>query len=404
MKARTPPSRVRIITAMGATQTIAWASSYYLPAILGAVIATSLHLPQSDFFGAFSGALLLAAILGPTVGRLIDRFGGRALLALSHLVIASGLFLLAAAQGLAGLVAAWAVLGLGMAMSLYDPAFAALTRLYGEKARVPITGITLIAGFASTIGWPLTAALLHAVGWREAVLFWAAVNLVAGMPVNWFLIPAVGAPLARPQSGEGLARSGPEPRWAMPVLAYYFAATWFVTGAMAAHLPRLLERAGASEGAAILAASLVGPAQVLARLLELGFLRRFHPLVSARLAAGLHPFGAAVLLFFGARGAALFALLHGAGNGIVTIAKGTLPLALFGAKGYGRRNGVLGAPARVIQAFAPLLFGLVMRRFGADAVVLTAALSLSASFSLFLLRARAPALLEERRMGETRSL
>ena len=153
--------RVTVVAALGTTQTIAWASSYYMPAILGAPIASALHLPRSVFFGLFSGALLLSAVVGPTVGRLIDRHGGRHMLAASNLFIAAGLLILAAAHSLAGLVIAWTALGVGIGMGLYDPAFATLTWLYGRDARSSITGITLIAGFASTIGWPLTAVLLQ---------------------------------------------------------------------------------------------------------------------------------------------------------------------------------------------------------------------------------------------------
>jgi MFS family permease len=383
------PGRVAVVAAIGATQTIAWASSYYLPAILGAPIAVALGLSPSVFFAVFSAALLLSAAVGPTVGRLIDRHGGRAMLAASNLVIGAGLLALAAAHGVAGLAAAWAILGLGMGMGLYDPAFAALTSLYGRAARAPITGITLIAGFASTIGWPATAALDHAFGWRPACLVWAAVNLAVALPVNWLAIPPT--PPTAHAAVTAAADTPPPPRAAMPVLAFYFAATWFVTGAMAAQLPRLLEMAGAGTTAAIAAAALVGPAQVGARLVEFGLLRRVHPLFSARLAAALHPVGAALLLAFGAPGVALFALVHGAGNGMITIAKGTLPLALFGPLGYGRRSGVLAAPARLAQSAAPFLFGLLMDRFGAGAVLLSAGLSLAAAVSLFGLRAPASA-------------
>ena len=158
--------RVTVVVALGTTQTIAWASSYYMPAILGAPIASALHLPTSVFFALFSGALLLSAVVGPAVGRLIDRQGGRNLLAASNLVIAAGLLILAAAHSVTGLVIAWTVLSVGIGMGLYDSAFAALSVLYGREARSAITGITLIAGFASTIGWPLTAVFLHASGWR----------------------------------------------------------------------------------------------------------------------------------------------------------------------------------------------------------------------------------------------
>ncbi|HEV2302172.1 MAG TPA: MFS transporter [Stellaceae bacterium] len=381
--------RVVVAAAIGATQTIAWASSYYLPAILAGPIAKGLGLSQSVFFAAFSAALLLSAALGPAVGRVIDRHGGRVVLTLAHLVIAAGLLLLAAAHGFALLAGAWTALGVGIAMGLYDPAFAALTRLYGREARRSISGVTLIAGFASTIGWPLTALFLHLFGWRAACLAWAALDIVIAAPLNWLLIPPVEPEAVPPPHTEPAAAPPPPPRGAMPVLAFYFSVTWFVTAAMAAHLPRLLELAGASESAAIAAAALVGPAQVAARLAELGILKSLHPLVSGRLAALLHPLGAIVLSVFGAPAVALFALLHGAGNGIITIAKGTLPLALFGPSGFGRRSGVLSAPARALQAVAPFLFGLLLDRFGVGALALSAGLNIAAFLSLFLLRARA---------------
>ena len=144
--------RAIVVAVLGTTQTIAWASSYYMPAILGAPIAAALQLPTSVFFGLFSGALLLSAVIGPSVGRLIDRHGGRVLLACSNLVIAAGLVILAAAHDIVGLVIAWTVLGVGIGMGLYDPAFAALTWLYGREARSSITGITLIAGFCQYDG------------------------------------------------------------------------------------------------------------------------------------------------------------------------------------------------------------------------------------------------------------
>jgi MFS family permease len=379
--------RVTVVAALGATQTVAWASSYYMPAILGAPIARALHLPTSIFFGLFSGALLLSAVVGPSVGRLIDRHGGRDLLAASNLVIAAGLLILAAAHSIAGLVIAWTLLGVGIGMGLYDPAFATLTRLYGRDARSSITGITLIAGFASTIGWPLSALFLHEFGWRPACLIWAGLNMLLAAPVNWLAIPRHGVPPALPQATTETA-AAPPPRAAMPILAFFFAATWFVQGAMAAHLPGLLQAAGASATAAIAAASLVGPAQVAARIVEFGLLRSFHPISSARLASALHPIGAAFLVAFGAPGIIAFALLHGAGNGMITIAKGTLPLALFGPGGYGLRSGLLSAPARMLQAASPFLFGLLLDQVGIGAVGLSAGLCLAAFGSLFLLRPR----------------
>ena len=178
----------------------------------------------------------------------------------------------------------------------------------------------------------------------------------------------------------------------MPILAFFFSATWFVQGAMAAHLPGLLQAAGASSTATIAAAALVGPAQVGARLVEFGLLRSFHPVSSARIAAVLHPIGAAFLVVFGAPGIIAFAVLHGAGNGMITIAKGTLPLALFGPHGYGLRSGLLSAPARLLQSTAPFLFGVLLARVGVEAVWLSAGLCFAAFGSLFLLRPRSAAI------------
>jgi hypothetical protein len=183
-------------------------------------------------------------------------------------------------------------------------------------------------------------------------------------------------------------KDNPRQRRVLPLLAFVFAATWFVTGAMASHLPHLLEIAGASATAAIAAAALVGPAQVGARLIEFGIMRRAHPLISARLAAVLHPIGAAVLLTTGPAAITAFSVLHGAGNGLLTIAKGTLPLAIFGPIGYGHRNGVLGAPARAAQAASPLIFGILVDRMGVAALTVSAGLSLSALFALLLLKSR----------------
>jgi predicted MFS family arabinose efflux permease len=376
-------SRRVVVAALGTAQTLAWASSYYLPAILADPIAASIDVSRSWVFGAFSAALLIAAFAGPAVGRVIDRHGGRGVLILSNVVLAAGLIVLAAATGAVGLFAAWAVLGIGMALGLYDAGFAALTALYGHNARGPITGITLFAGFASTVSWPLSTFLNDALGWRETLLVWAALNVVLGIPLN-LLLPVRTRTAHLPRTAE---RSiGWKPYKEMLLLAFVFAAAWFVTGSMAAHLPRLLERAGATPLQAIAAAALVGPAQVAARLVEFFMLRRAHPLVSARIAALLHPIGAVVFALIGAPAAAAFAVFYGAGNGLLTIARGTVPLAVFGPHGYGERTGLLGAPARAAQALAPLLFGLLLDVMGASVIVVSAALCLAAFAALLCLR------------------
>jgi predicted MFS family arabinose efflux permease len=300
---------------------------------------------------------------------------------------------LAQVQGPWGLFGAWLVLGVGMGSGLYEAAFAALVRLYGAQARSAITGITLIAGFASTVGWPLTTWLEHTWGWRGACLGWATLHIVLGLPLN-LLLPAAqaapGGPVPASQASGGDPQASAAhpmpPRATAVLLALVFAVTAFVSTAMAAHLPRLLQISGTTLGAAVAAGALVGPAQVVARLLEFGVLRRMHPLLSARLAAAMHPAGAVALALFGAPAVALFAVLHGAGNGMLTIAKGTLPLSLFGPQGYGARQGLLMLPARVAAAASPWVFGLCLDRFGSGAVVVSGALGAVAFVALLALQ------------------
>ena len=380
--------RLPLILALGTTQTLAWASSVYLPAILADPIAHDLGISANWIFGAYSGALVIAGLLGPRIGRQIDRVGGRPVLSISNLTLAGGLALLGFTYSIPMLIAAWILLGIGMGYGLYDAAFGALGRIYGEAARGPITGITLIAGFASTVGWPLTAYGLAHVGWRDTCLAWAAAHIVIGLPLNLLMLPPVPATKAAAQAE---AKPQIPIDRTMVLLALAFALAWIVTSAMAAHFPRILEAAGATPVEAIAAGALIGPAQVFARMMEASFLKRYHPIVSARLACLMHPLGAGILALTGGAAASVFAIFHGAGNGVITIARGTLPLAIFGPKNYGYRLGLIGAPARMAQAIAPLLFGFLTDAMGSRVLIVSSALSLAAVAALLLLREKSPA-------------
>jgi hypothetical protein len=304
-------------------------------------------------------------------------------LSASNVTLAAGLALLGATYSIPVLIVAWLLLGIGMGFGLYDAAFAALGRIYGDAARRSITGITLIAGFASTVGWPLTALGLESIGWRNTCFAWAAAHILIGLPINFFMLPPVkGAKAAVAASAKPHI---PIDR-TMVLLAFAFAAAWSVTGAMAAHLPRILEAAGATTLQAVSAGALIGPAQVAARIVEASLLSRYHPLLSTRLACLTHPIGAVIVALGGGAAAGLFAIFHGAGNGILTIARGTLPLAIFGPQNYGYRLGIIGAPARMAQAAAPLAFGLLIDAMGSRVLIVSSALSLAALLALFLLR------------------
>jgi MFS family permease len=387
------PHRHRNIFLLGLAQLLAWGSSYYLAAMLAKPMADDLGLPINLIFALFSGALIVSALIGPIAGSAIDRFGGRGVLMLACLLFAGGLALLADAEGPVQLGAGWGLIGLGMGTGLYEGAFATLVQLYGAQSRRPITAITLLGGLASTVCWPLTAGLEAALGWRATCLVWAGVHLLVILPFYALLTTPAGPTGLRADgttshtdeaatqvSADTPSQEPPEaleaPLRTAALLSLAFALTWFISTAMAAHLPRLLEAQGLAPALALALAGLVGVAQVAGRLLEFVLHRRLKPLLSARLAAAMHPLGASLFLLIGAPVGALFTVLHGAGNGILTIAKGTLPLLLFGPRGYGLRQGLIMVPARFAQALAPLAFGLALDDWGAQALWLCVALGL----------------------------
>jgi MFS family permease len=321
------------------------------------------------------------------LGRWIDVHGGRPVLCGSNLTFAAGLCALAFAAGPVSLIFAWLLLGGAMAAGLYESAFAALTRLYGHDSRGAITGITLIAGFASTVGWPTTALLEHSVGWRGACLAWAAIHLVVGLPLNaWALRYGAGVNGHESAATPAAAASPMQPRQAfdrgMYLLAFMFTASGMVSIGLATNLPRLFAAMGAAPAAAIAAASMLGPAQVGARVLEYSARHRINPLISARVATALHPLASVGIAIGGTPVIALFSILHGAGTGMLTITRGTLPLAMYGPTGYGARIGRISVPARVGQATAPFLLGFAIDKLGVAMLFISTALSLAALIAL----------------------
>lgn len=388
-------NRTQVTVILGVAQTLSWASSYYLLAVLAQPISRTIGTSYSLVFGAFSAALLVAAAVGPVAGRLIDRFGGRYMLMGSNIVFAAGLLMLSQASETWHVFAAWAAMGIAMGSGLYEAAFATVVRLYGQGARPAITGITLFAGFASTVGWPLSSYLESLYGWQVVCFVWASLHLLLGLPLNALLgraVPDMAATTGSQNQQQAPAQATPDvgkggrhlqrTAWLM---AYVFAASWFISTAMAAHLPQILQISGAAITAAIAAAALVGPAQVAGRVLEYSLLKNAHPLLSARLAILAHPLAAICLGVSGASAASVFVILHGLGNGILTIAIGTLPLKVFGAQGYGQRQGWLMVPARILQAGSPYLFGLVVASWESQALWLSSLLAVSAFMALWMM-------------------
>ena len=390
----------RSVSVTGAAQVIASAGAHYLPAVIAIPASRDLALSPAVLFAGFSIALGVSALAGPTVGKMVDRFGGRPVLMSSNLIFALGLVCLGFAEGMWSVLFGYAVLGLGMAAGLFEVAFSAIVRLFGKNSRNPITGVTLIAGFASFVAWTVSVYVETKFGWSGVCWFWACVHILVGLPLN-ALLPSPLSPSAELAANTNSTKKEDKPatsvkpppidpaplpnKYTAFLLAFVFAANSFVGMGLMIHMPRMLEGMGVPLALAFTIGSLVGPSQVLGRLLDFFFMRRWHPLVGTRIAALTHPIGGALLLVFGAPFAMAFVVLHGIGNGILIIARGTLPLAIFGTKGYGERQGWLMMPSKFAQAAAPFLFGLALTDWGSNVLWLSWGLGLSVFIALCLI-------------------
>lgn len=369
---------------LGIVQILAWATTFYLPAVVAGPVADELRTSDAAVLGAFSWALIVSGLASPRTGRWIERTGGRAVLLAGTMLQASGLALLALLPGLAGWYAAWTVIGIGMALGLYDAAFATTGRQLGAAARPVILGITLLGGFASTVGWPLGAWLFAAIGWRQTALVYAAIHLVVNLPLILATVPGAAPGPARAPA-QPLAAPPPTGGRVMPLLATYFTLRSFIAGMVSVHALVLLAGLGLSPGAAVAAAALIGPAQVGARLLDWSLGRYASPLTTGRLGAALLPLGFVAPL--AGAPAATLAIAYGMSNGILTISRGTLPLHLLGPEGYAVRLGRLALPIQIAQAVAPTVTAPLITAWPIPTVLLlTAALGTVAGLCLAPLR------------------
>ncbi|MGZ9113135.1 MAG: MFS transporter [Brevundimonas sp.] len=346
-----------VVPTLGLGQVVAFASSYYLLGVLADPMAQDLGLDPAAPFAALSAAFLLSAVLTPWAGRLIEGRGGRAVLAASHIAFAAALIVMGSAPAPWMLLAGIAALGFGMAIGLYGTAFSVLVELRGVAARRPITAVSLIGALGGGIGWPLSRLAIEAWDWRAACVMWALAHLAVCLP----LVLAVLPKRARPRDGHAPASTAPL-AWdrRMAQMAGVFACAWFVSTAMGAHLPRLLADLGVDFDRAAWAAGLMAASAIGARLVDLVVLHRSHPVATARLATLLHPAGALVAAVGGSRFAAAIAVGQGAGNGLLSVASGVLPLHVFGPDRYAVRQAMMLTPARYLQAAAPATYALAL--------------------------------------------
>jgi predicted MFS family arabinose efflux permease len=361
-----PPDRRIVVPALGITQILAWGSTFYLPAVLAPFIAKDTGWSYDLVIGGVSVGLLVAGLAAPRVGRLIARRGGRPVLAGGALLLAAGLFGIGIAPSFPWYLAGWAVIGLGMSAGLYDAAFSTLGVIYGSQSRSAITSLTLFGGFASTVCWPLSAFLAEHFGWRGACLTYAAIQVAIALPIHVLVLPrrprAVDADAAAKERTPVRLQRGEHVVFALLAAVLTIGAA--ILSIMGTHLLLILIARGLDMPVAVGLGAIVGPSQVGARMIETLAGGRYHP-VWTMVASAVLVAIAALLLIGNFPITALAVALYGAGNGIGSIARGTLPLALFGPKRYPVLMGRLALPLLVAMAISPFIGGLAFQKGGA---------------------------------------
>ncbi len=362
----------RAVCALGITQITAWGTSYYCLGVLAGPIAADTGWSRSLVYFGFTVALLAMGVVSASVGRAIDRHGARAVMTLGTLLVSAGLYALSLVQSEAAYLGAWVFLGLGMRLCLYDAAFAALVQVVPSRGRQAISYLTLFGAFASSVFWVIGHFLNEAVGWRQTLVLFAAINLAVCLPLNWFGLSrregAEGsqAPAAAHAAVDGPPLEGRARLAGIALFALVMSLNGFVFGVVTVQLVPLLEAAGLATAAAVWVASLKGFAQFGGRVVEIFFGRNLRAMTVARIAIGALPFSLVLLLLAQGNFHAIlaFTLLMGASQGVITIVRGAVPLALFGVAGYGTVLGLLATPILIVNAASPTLFAMIIDRWG----------------------------------------
>jgi MFS family permease len=358
----------RAVSVLSFTEILAWGILIYPPVLIMPHLVADHGWSLAFGMAGFSIGLMTSGMLSPTVGHLIDRHGGNIVMSAGALAGALGLVLLTVVDQRPAYLACWLLIGAAMSSTLYDPAFATLTRIFGSSARRQITFVTFAGGFASTVGWPATHFLLEHLGWRGTYLTFAAVLACVVAPLNAFALPrtVAVAPLPAVSSSTALPAAPMRPEgWPFMLLVAAFALHFFILSGVTSNLLAMLQRGGMDAATVVAVGALFGPAQVAARLVDFLTAGRTHPLWIARGAVTLTALAFAMLAFVGASPlvAALFAIAFGAANGVMTVARGALPLLMFGPTGYGRVIGRIARPGLFVQALAPFVVASAVERF-----------------------------------------
>jgi MFS family permease len=364
---------VGAVVALGVTQITAWGTSYYCLGVLAGPISRDTGWSRGFVFLGFTVALLAMGLVSNKVGRMIDRHGGRAVMTAGTVLVSAGLFGLSQVRSEPAYLAVWAFLGLGMRLCLYDAAFAALVQVAPSRGRAAISYLTLFGAFASSVFWVVGHALNEQVGWRQTLVLFAIINLIVCLPLHWFGLArresaqhAAAATASGRERDDGLPLEGRVRTFAIALFTLIMSLNAYVFGVVSVQLVPLLEAAGLVTAVAVWVASLKGFAQFGGRVVEILFGRKLRAITVGRIAVGILP-PSFLLLLVGAGGlplAVAFTLLMGASQGVISIVRGAVPLALFGPQGYGAVLGVIATPVLIVNAAAPTLFTWIVDRWG----------------------------------------
>jgi len=364
------PDRRIVVAALGVTQILAWGSTFYLLGVLANPIARDTGWGYDWAISGVSVGLLTAGAVSPRVGRAIGKWGGRRVLALSAVLLAGGLLLLGTSQSIAWYLTAWLLIGAGMGSGLTDAAFSTLGSIYGEDARSPITSLTLFAGFASTLCWPLSAYLVERQGWRGACFIYAAIQIGVALPILLLALPGRSfiAPSTDHEGARSRASLAPGELPIFGLLAVVLTLSAAILSMLGIHLLPLLQARGLELSAAVGLGAIVGPSQVGARVVEMLAGRHYHPIWTMVGSAALVAIGTG-LLFADFPLYSVAIVLYGAGNGIGSVARGTLPLVLFGSSRYPILMGRLALPILMSMALSPFLGAIAFQVGGANSTL-----------------------------------
>lgn len=363
----------RVSTGLGAVQILSWGTTYYLPALLVTPVVNDTGWSQGYVMSAFSLALLAGGVASPLVGRRIQDGHGRRVMLVGPLLTAAGLFVLAMAPSRALFALGWMIIGVGMASSLYDAAFGTVGQMFGHRARTVMTNLTLMGGLASTLCWPLGAWLLTVSGWRGLCFGYAALQIAVVLPLTAAALRPTGGRLPEQKAELDLSR---RPVRALPngsglsretlvysSLVVVAVTTAFIGVVLAVHILDLLQAKGMTLTAAVGIGAVMGPSQVVSRLAERLFGERIPPHGTLLISSALVAVGIAAMVLGGLPLIACL-ILYGAGNGLKSIARGTVPLVFYGPARLPSVLGQVARPYLIAQAVSPALAGWVLQVWG----------------------------------------